>query len=209
MTTTTTESGSARSVGTSARRQGSGDFARGVNVGPGERAASALAGAVLALYGVTRSSARGALLALAGGALVHRGVTGHCRGYAALGIDRSPTRPGAFTGNLGVKVDKAVLVRAAPERLFAFWHAEIINERPNELIAWQTVNDARMAHAGSVHFEPTADPQATIVRVSLQYAPPGGRVGHAVASFLGRDAGDRIEADLDNFKCAVEEGRAA
>ena len=206
MTTTTTESGSARSVGTSARRQGSGDFARGVNVGPGERAASALAGAVLALYGVTRSSARGALLALAGGALVHRGVTGHCRGYAALGIDRSPTRPGAFTGNLGVKVDKAVLVRAAPERLFAFWRnyenlprimsnldwvritgptrsrwalrgpggatlewdAEIINERPNELIAWQTVNDARMAHAGSVHFEPTADPQATIVRVSLQ-----------------------------------------
>ena len=34
------------------------------------------------------------------------------------------------------------------------WDAEIINDKPNELIAWRTVPGARVEHAGSVRFEP-------------------------------------------------------
>ena len=34
------------------------------------------------------------------------------------------------------------------------WTAEIINDKPNELIAWETEPGARVAHAGSVHFIP-------------------------------------------------------
>jgi uncharacterized membrane protein len=49
------------------------------------------------------------------------------------------------------------------------WDAEIINDKPHELIAWRTVG-SRIEHAGSVHFEARPD-GGTIVRVSLQYYP--------------------------------------
>lgn len=88
------------------------------------------------------------------------------------------------------------------------WDAELINDKINELIAWRTVGDPWVNHAGSVAFEPVGA-GATRVRVSLQYDPPGGRIGHAVASLFSEDAGSQVEQDLDDFKRAVEEGRLA
>jgi uncharacterized membrane protein len=58
-----------------------------VNVGPEERAASTVAGAVLAGIGLGRGGLVGLLFAAAGGALAYRGVTGHCSAYAAAGIN--------------------------------------------------------------------------------------------------------------------------
>jgi uncharacterized membrane protein len=61
--------------------------AHDINVGPAERWVSGLAGGALALYGlVSGRRVAGPLLALFGGALVHRGVTGHCSAYQMLGI---------------------------------------------------------------------------------------------------------------------------
>ena len=220
---------------------------RAVNVGDAERVASALGGAALALYGLSRMSLGGLVLAAVGGMLGYRGVSGHCSGYAALGIDRARQGTGTVEGNLGVKIDKAVTVNAPPERVYAFWRnfenlprimtnldrvkviddkrskwvvkapvgmkveweAEIINDKPNELIAWRSVDNALVNHAGSVHFERTPDVSGTIVRVSLQYDPPGGQFGHAVASLFNEDAGTQIEQDLQNFKKAFEEGKLA
>ena len=87
------------------------------------------------------------------------------------------------------------------------WEAEIINEVPNDLIAWRSTSGT-VDHAGSVHFEPGPGGRGTIVRVSLQYDPPGGTAGHAVAALLGSDAGSRIEEDLQNFKRMMESGEA-
>jgi uncharacterized membrane protein len=86
------------------------------------------------------------------------------------------------------------------------WDAEIINERPNELIAWRSIGNPSVTSAGSVRFEPTPDGRGTRLDVSLQYDPPGGTVGHSVASLLGGDAGHRIEEDLEQFKRRVESG---
>jgi uncharacterized membrane protein len=60
-----------------------------VNVGTGERWASGIVGGALALYGLTRRSLPGALVATAGAALLYRGVGGHCPLYRALDIDTS------------------------------------------------------------------------------------------------------------------------
>jgi hypothetical protein len=57
-----------------------------VNVGRGERMASGVAGAGLLAAGLRARGLGGALLALVGGALLHRGLTGHCYGYGAAGI---------------------------------------------------------------------------------------------------------------------------
>jgi uncharacterized membrane protein len=42
--------------------------------------------------------------------------------------------------------------------------------------------------------------------VHLQYSPPGGRVGAAVARLLGADAETEIRQDLRRFKQLLEAG---
>ena len=86
------------------------------------------------------------------------------------------------------------------------WTAEIINDKPNELIAWQTEPGARIAHAGSVHFVPRPG-GGTIVRVSLQYDPPGGELTHMLTRMLGADPSKRIDEDLERLREAF--GRAS
>lgn len=57
-----------------------------INVAGTERIVSLLAGGVLALDGLRRRGALGAVEAFAGSALIERGVTGHCRLYGAVGM---------------------------------------------------------------------------------------------------------------------------
>ena len=215
---------------------------RPVNVGQTERMLSAIAGGALALYGLRRGSLGGLLVAGVGAALGYRGISGNCQLYEKLGIDSAAARPNV--GNLGVKIDKEIVVNAPPERLYGIWRnfenlpkilsqierveilsptrsrwtlkapvsisweAELINDKLNQLIAWRTVGNQSVEHAGSVTFEPIGD-GGTRVHASLQYDPPGGQIGHAVASLFSEDAGTKVEQDLANFKRAVEEGRLA
>lgn len=55
------------------------------NVGETERALSVAGGGALLGAGLKKGGAGGLLLLLAGGALVQRGLTGHCAIYDALG----------------------------------------------------------------------------------------------------------------------------
>ena len=87
------------------------------------------------------------------------------------------------------------------------WDAEIINEIPNELIAWRSTG-GNIDHAGSVRFEAGPAGRGTVVRVSFQYDPPGGSAAHALASVMGGDAGSRVENDLQNLKRVMESGEA-
>lgn len=84
------------------------------------------------------------------------------------------------------------------------WDAEIINEVPNELIAWRTVEDADIDHAGSVRFE--ASQHGTNVKVTLEYRPPAGKIGVGVAKLLGQEPEQVLEEDLLRFKQLVEAG---
>ena len=84
------------------------------------------------------------------------------------------------------------------------WDAVIINDKANELIAWRT-EGARVESAGSVHFDARPD-GSTLVRVSLQYNPPGGELAHMISALFGEDPGARIEEDLTRLKEAL--GRA-
>jgi uncharacterized membrane protein len=84
------------------------------------------------------------------------------------------------------------------------WDAEIINDKPNELIAWRA-EGSLVEHAGSKCTEPRPD-GSTLVRVSLQYDPPGGELAHMITTLFGEDPGPRIEEDLMRLKEAM--GRA-
>lgn len=84
------------------------------------------------------------------------------------------------------------------------WEAELLRDIPNELISWQTLQDARVIHAGSVAFKPQGD--GTEVRVVLRYDPPAGALGGLVAALLGAEPGRQVEQDLDDFKRMAEAG---
>ena len=82
------------------------------------------------------------------------------------------------------------------------WNAEIINEVPDKVIGWRSIESSDVVSAGSVNFEPVSG--GTRVRVRLQYSPPGGRVGATVAWLMGRDAQTEIRKDLNKFREIIE-----
>ena len=84
------------------------------------------------------------------------------------------------------------------------WNAEVINEVPNKVIGWRSIEGSDVVSAGSVNFEEAGPGRGTHVRVRLQYSPPGGKVGAAVAKLFGRDAATEIREDLQRFKQMVE-----
>ena len=86
------------------------------------------------------------------------------------------------------------------------WTAEIINEVPNQVIGWRSIEGSDVVSAGSVNFDDAGPGRGTRVRVLLQYSPPGGKLGAAVARLLGRDPGSEIREDLRQFKQLLETG---
>jgi uncharacterized membrane protein len=94
----------------------------------------------------------------------------------------------------------------APMGMNVEWDAEIITERENELIGWRSPPGSEVATAGSVHFAP-APGGGTEIRVELKYDPPGGQLGHWLASAFGEDAGRQIDEDLRRFKQMCESGQ--
>src|SRR4051794_12937022 len=82
----------------------------GANVGDTERWVSAVGGTVLALFGLSRGDLAGLALAGLGGALVYRGLSGHCTCYQALGINTADQHGSATSvaAGHGVKVEQAV-----------------------------------------------------------------------------------------------------
>jgi uncharacterized membrane protein len=220
------------------------DGAMPLNVGETERWFSVIGGAALTVFGLSRRTFGGLGLAAVGGALMHRGLTGHCSAYRALGIDTTEPRgpENSVRAQHGVKVEETVVIFRPREDLYRFWRdfsnlpkimrylqsvqdlpggrshwvakgpmdvpvewdAEVITDRPDELIGWRSVGDSLIDTAGSVHFLPTPDGRGTEVRVALKYDPPAGKLGDAIASLLGRSPAREIREDLRRFKSLME-----
>jgi uncharacterized membrane protein len=79
------------------------------------------------------------------------------------------------------------------------WDAEIVNDIPGQLIAWKTVGDPDIAHAGSVHFTPRPGGAAE-VRIVFDYEPPFAHTIGSIASHLGATPDSLIDGDLRRFR---------
>ena len=95
-------------------------------------------------------------------------------------------------------------VAKGPAGMQVEWDARIINEIENKVIAWQSLKGSMVATAGSVNFDETE--RGTIVRVHMQYNPPAGRLGAAVAYVFGEEPNLQVESDLRRFKQLMETG---
>ena len=223
-----------------------------VNVGKGERLASLLGGAGLAVLGARQKGLGGALLGLAGAALVHRGATGHCFVYDALEMD---TAAGAAERGVvaaenepGVSVNASVTVNRPADEVYALWRdferaprymdrisrvevldetrsrwtatgpmgrswtweSAVVEDRPGELIAWESLPGSELPNRGWVQFLPAGnDGRQTEVRYFVEFDPPGGVIGDAIASAFHDAPRDMIRGDLRRFRQYAEAEEAA
>jgi uncharacterized membrane protein len=94
----------------------------------------------------------------------------------------------------------------APAGRFVEWDAEITEDRPDELIAWRSVEPADIPNSGVVQFRPAPGNRGTEVRVDLRYEPPAGTLGAAIAKIFGEEPGQQVKGDLRRFKQVMETG---
>ncbi len=86
------------------------------------------------------------------------------------------------------------------------WEAEIVDDRPNEMIAWRSLPGAEIPNAGAVLFRQAPGRRGAEVMVDLQFDAPGGRFGRTIARLFGKDPAQEIETDLRRFKQLMETG---
>lgn len=93
----------------------------------------------------------------------------------------------------------------APLGYEAHWGAVITEDTPNERIAWRSVENSEIPNNGKVEFLPTVD-RGTIVKVTIRYAPPAGKLGALASYFLTEEPDTQVEEDLRRFKSLMETG---
>jgi uncharacterized membrane protein len=86
------------------------------------------------------------------------------------------------------------------------WDAEVVEDRPGELISWRSVDGSSVQNSGTVRFVDAPGDRGTEVHVDLDYRVPGGAVGTAVAKVLGEEPTQQVKDDLRRFKQVAETG---
>jgi uncharacterized membrane protein len=86
------------------------------------------------------------------------------------------------------------------------WDAVVTDDRPNQLIAWRSVENAAFAHAGEVRFLTAPGDRGTEVHLKMNVLAPGGALGKAVGKLVHRLPEQIIAADLKRLKQLLETG---
>jgi len=207
-----------------------------VNLSSTERLLTVLGGTALLAWGVRRRGPTGIAVAVLGAGLAARGATGHCPGYAALGVNRAhgPVGP--------VLIERSVTINRPAVEVYGFWrnlenlprfmrHLEAVRDLgggrshwvarlagqtlewdaeivtdQTHLIGWESLDGASIENAGSVRFETAPGGRGTEVKLTLAYRPPGGIVGKAAGELLSRVTAKTIKEDLRDLKRILEAG---
>jgi uncharacterized membrane protein len=86
------------------------------------------------------------------------------------------------------------------------WEAEILEDRPNELLVWRSRPGSDLRHQGAVRFRPAPGGRGTEVRASIELRPPGGAASRALAKVAGRVPAFVVREDLRRLKQILEAG---
>ena len=125
------------------------------------------------------------------------------------GLERLPQFMRHLVAVTPIDDNRSHWVAKAPAGRTVEWDAEIINEIPNELIAWRSVGDTDIPNAGSVRFRPAVGGRGTVVRVEMAYDPPTGIAGAMAAKLWGEEPATQVDDDLRHLKQIMEAGEVA
>lgn len=85
------------------------------------------------------------------------------------------------------------------------WDAEIVEEREGERLAWRALPGGDVDNSGTVEFTETSDGE-TALHVVIEYRPPAGVAGKAVAHLLDPVFEQMVKEDVRRFKHLLEAG---
>ena len=203
-----------------------------------ERWASIVGGSAMVLMGLQQRSLRGVLTAIAGGSLAYHGATADKslqeKVIDATGINKAIRVEKTVTINKSAEelynywhnfenlptfmkhvksvqvldMRRSHWVANAPLGQTIEWNADIINDQPNQLIAWASEEGAEIDNSGFVRFQPAGD-RGTEVKVVMEYNVPGGMLTAAIAKLFGEEPEQQIGDELRRFKQLMETGEIA
>jgi uncharacterized membrane protein len=207
------------------------------NWSPSTRLLSGVGGSLLTLYGLTRKGVAKPVLGTAGLVLTARGLTNlQTRSLLGLGLGERGIQVQKAI-NIFAPVDEVYqfwrnfenfplfmnhvneisveengntshwTVKGPADSPYHFT-SQITQDIPNELIAWETLPDSEIHSAGFVRFDENRD-GSTRVTVQMNYIPPVGVLGHAVAQLFGVDPRQAMHDDLIRLKTLLEEGKTS
>lgn len=204
-----------------------------------ERWASIIGGSAMVLFGLQQRSLRGVLTAIAGGSLAYHGVQGEKSLPDAVGeavgiakvirvektvtinkpadelynywhnFEQLPTFMKHIRSVTMQDLRRSHWVANAPLGQQIEWDADLVDDRPNELIAWASLEGANVDHSGFVRFKPATGDRGTEVKVVMEYNPPGGTLGATLAKLFGEEPEQQIGDELNRFKQLMEAGEIA
>lgn len=94
----------------------------------------------------------------------------------------------------------------APAGLTVEWDAETIEDRPNEYIAWHSLESEQVDNLGSVTFIEAPQGRGTEVHLEMEYHPRGGVVGAKIANLFKKIPAQALSGDLRRLKQMIELG---
>jgi uncharacterized membrane protein len=86
------------------------------------------------------------------------------------------------------------------------WEAEIVREEPGRELAWQSLPGSSVSSRGVVTFRPGAGGHGTEIDVRMEYRPPGGKLGMAIARLFGEEPQQQIDDDLQRLRRMIDAG---
>jgi uncharacterized membrane protein len=204
------------------------------NWSPATRLISGVGGSLLTLYGLRRSGLTKPLLSTAGLIITARSVTNMdtrsllgvggenlIKVRKAINIDAPIDEVYQFWRNfenfklfmdhvkeITVRDDISTWQVAGPAGSTVEFKSHITRDIPNESITWESLPDSQVKQAGFVRFDPSRD-GGTRVSVQMEYLPPAGALGHAVAQLFGVDPRQAMNDDLMRLKSLLETGKTS
>jgi hypothetical protein len=85
----------------------------------------------------------------------------------------------------------------------------LITSRQPEFISWASAEGADVDNSGFVRFTKAPSDRGTEVKVVMEYNPPGGALGAAIAKLFGEEPEQQIGDELRRFKMLMEAGEIA
>lgn len=203
------------------------------NWSPTTRLIAIVAGGALAVYGVKRRGVFGTVVGSLGMGVVTRALT-NVEASALVGLDME--RKGIEiqkTISVEAPVDRVFDYWSHPQNfpdfmshvrevrrigdglyhwtvggpagLLVEWEAGITELEFNQLFAWQSLPGAIIEQEGVTRFSSNPD-GSTRIDVKMNYNPPAGVLGHAIAKLFGVDPKHQMDDDLMRMKSFIETG---
>lgn len=90
------------------------------------------------------------------------------------------------------------------------WESQVVEDSPGELIAWESLPGSELPNRGWVQFLPAGnDGRHAEIRYFVEFDPPGGVIGEAIAHAFHDAPREMIRGDLRRFRSLLETAHPA